>query len=262
MAITRPRVMVGHHGDLVGREHVQHFYTRFRRLLRVGVEGELHPRLLHQQDLVVGEVGEEGKRFALRADHEDVVTHGVSGRGHGLNAGQEFLAVLVEDQPVAHGHQVLAGVYDEILPLAAHLAFVGPIVEIALRDIKLRVREQHLAAVIDHAADMIDMPCENTTASMSPGAMPASAMLFCWRPVVGPNAFEVPMPGSNSTSLSPVLPIGEFDSSTIVSGDRKLSVSIFLISSSGAPTKVPLGGPSGSGPSETTVTSALPRLNR
>ena len=64
------------------------------------------------------------------------------------------------------------------------------------------------------------------------------------------------MPVSNSTSLSPMFTIGEFCSSTMLSGGRKLSVSIFLISSSEAPVKVPLGGPSGSGPSETTVTSA------
>ena len=97
---------------------------------------------------------------------------------------------------------------------------------------------------------------------MSPGLMPASAMLFCRRPVVGPNAFEVPMPVSNSTSLSPKLTIGEFCSSTTLSGDRKLSLSIFLTSSSGTPMKVPLGGPSGSGPSDTTLTSALPSVKR
>ena len=56
--------------------------------------------------------------------------------------------------------------------------------------------------------------------------------------------------------------IGEFCSSTTLSGDRKLSVNIFRISSSGTPVKVPLGSPSGSGPSETTVTSAPPRLKR
>src|ERR1700681_1024868 len=72
--------------------------------------------------------------------------------------------------------------------------------------------------------------------------MPASAMLFCCRPVVGPNSFKVPMPVSNNTSLSPVLTIGEFCSSTTLSGDRKLAVSIFLTSSSGTPIKVPLGG--------------------
>ena len=60
--------------------------------------------------------------------------------------------------------------------------------------------------------------CDSTTASMSPGLMPASAMLFCCRPVVGPNAFEVPMPVSNRISLSPVLTIGEFCSSTTLSG--------------------------------------------
>src|SRR5215475_1172950 len=104
--------------------------------------------------------------------------------------------------------------------------------------------------------------CDSTTASMSAGLMPASAMLFCWRPVVAPNIFEVPMPVSNRISLSPVLTIGEFCSSTTFSADRKLSVSIFLTSSSGTPTKVPLGGPSGNVPSETTVTSASPRTRR
>ena len=43
-------------------------------------------------------------------------------------------------------------------------------------------------------------------------------MLFCWRPVVGPNAFDVPMPVSNRISLSPLFTIGEFCSSTTLSG--------------------------------------------
>src|SRR6266699_1663213 len=67
---------------------------------------------------------------------------------------------------------------------------------------------------------------------------------------------------SNSTSLSPMFTIGEFCSSTMLVGDRKLSLSIFRISSSGTPVKVPLGSPSDSGPSDTTVTSAPPKLNR
>jgi hypothetical protein len=98
---------------------------------------------------------------------------------------------------------------------------------------------------------MIDVACEQTTASISPGLIPASAMLFCWRPVVGPNAFDVPMPVSNRISLSPVFTIGEFCSSTTLSGLRKLSESILPYFLIGTPTKVPLGGPSGSVPSET-----------
>ena len=69
--------------------------------------------------------------------------------------------------------------------------------------------------------------------------MPAAAMLFCCWPVVGPNAFEVPMPVSNRTSLSPVFTIGEFCSSTTLSGLRKLSDSIFFTSSFGTPVNVP-----------------------
>ena len=71
---------------------------------------------------------------------------GMAGRGERLDAGQEFLAVLVELQLVADRHQVLAGVDDKILQAAAELAFVGPVVEIALGDIELRVGELHLAA--------------------------------------------------------------------------------------------------------------------
>jgi len=43
------------------------------------------------------------------------------------------------------------------LQRAAELAFVGPAIEIALGDVELRVREQQLAAVVDHAADVIDV---------------------------------------------------------------------------------------------------------
>jgi hypothetical protein len=37
------------------------------------------------------------------------------------------------------------------------ISFIGPEVEIALGDVVLRVGEQHLAAVVDHAADVVDM---------------------------------------------------------------------------------------------------------
>ena len=70
------------------------------------------------------------------------------------------------------------------------------------------------------------------------------------------------MPVSNRINLSPVLTIGEFCSSTTLSGERKLSESIFFTSSFGTPVKVPEGSPSGSGPSETTVTSASPSTKR
>ena len=81
----------------------------------------------------------------------------MAGRRDRLNAGQEFLAVLEEHQAVAHRHQVLAGVDHEILQRAAELAFIGPEIEIALRDVELRVGEQRLAVVADDAADMVDM---------------------------------------------------------------------------------------------------------
>ncbi|GCC47026.1 hypothetical protein chiPu_0031366, partial [Chiloscyllium punctatum] len=103
------------------------------------------------------EVAEEGERLAARAHHEDGVAHGVAGRCDRGHAGQEFLAVLEEHDAVAHRQQVLAGVHDEVLQRTAHLAFVGPEIEIALRDVVLRIREQRLVVGADDAADMIDM---------------------------------------------------------------------------------------------------------
>ena len=141
VAIAGPREVIGHHGDLVGRQHVQHFHPRLRRLLRIGVVGEFHQRLFQQQHPMVGEVAEEGEGFSVRGHHEHVVADGMSGRRHRLNAGQEFLAVLEEHQAVAHRQQIFSRMDHEILQRAAQLAFVGPEIEIALGDVELRVRE-------------------------------------------------------------------------------------------------------------------------
>ena len=81
----------------------------------------------------------------------------MSGRRHRGHAGQDFLAVPVEHEAVAHRHEILAGVDDEVLHRAAHLAFIGPVIEITLGDVELGVREEHPASVVDHTADMIDM---------------------------------------------------------------------------------------------------------
>jgi hypothetical protein len=56
-------------------------------------QDKLHPRLFHQQDLVMGEVAEEGERFTAGGDHEHGMAVGVSGRTERLNAGQECFAL-------------------------------------------------------------------------------------------------------------------------------------------------------------------------
>ena len=90
---------------------------------------------------MVREIAEEGEGFAGRRHHEDGVAHGVAGRRDRLHAGQEFLAVLDEHDPIAHRQQIFAGVNHEILQGTAELAFIGPELEVALGDVILRVGE-------------------------------------------------------------------------------------------------------------------------
>src|SRR5262245_44758877 len=59
VAIAGPGEVVGHDRDFLGCQHVQKPYPRRGRLLRIGVVGEFHPGLLHQQHRMVGEVAEE-----------------------------------------------------------------------------------------------------------------------------------------------------------------------------------------------------------
>jgi hypothetical protein len=60
VAIARPGEVIGYHRRLVRRQHVQHFYARGRRLLRIGVVGKFHPRLFEQQHRMVREIAEAG----------------------------------------------------------------------------------------------------------------------------------------------------------------------------------------------------------
>ncbi len=106
---------------------------------------------------MVGQVAKEGEGLSFRLDYEHVVAEGVSRRRDGRHARQEFLAILEEHDAVAHRHQVLAGVGDEILQRSVELLLIGPEFQIGLADIDLCVREQRLAAFIDDAADMVDM---------------------------------------------------------------------------------------------------------
>ncbi len=64
---------------------------------------------------------------------------------------------LKNTMPIPHRQQVLAGVHDEVLQRTAHLAFIGPEIEVALRDVVLRIGEQRLVVGVDDAADMVDM---------------------------------------------------------------------------------------------------------
>jgi hypothetical protein len=72
-----------------------------------------------------------------------------------------------------------------------------------------------------------------------------------------------PVPVSNSTRWRPVLTTTAFCSNSTASTGRKLRSSNFLMSSALTPASRPsLGGPTFSGPSETTVTSKEPSLKR
>src|SRR6266540_1193092 len=95
--------------------------------------------------------------------------------------------------------------------------------------------------------------CVQTMSSIAAGLIFASLRLLRKRPVVGPNAFEVPMPLSNMMSLLPVFRSKTFCSRTRLSVGRKLLASALASSSLVGPFSVADGSPNGSGPSETTV---------
>ena len=87
MAVTGPREVMGHHRRLVGRQHGEELDPWLRRLLGIGVVGELHSRTFEQQHGMVREVAWEGERLAGGVDHQDRVADGMTGRRdrlHGL----------------------------------------------------------------------------------------------------------------------------------------------------------------------------------
>jgi len=151
---------------------------------------------------------------------------GVARRRDRLDARQEFLTIPEEDDAVAHRQKIGARVFDEGLERRAELAFIRPEIEIDLADIDLRIGEIGLAVRRADAADMVDMGMAADDGVDIPGLMPASCRLFCRRPVVGPKAFEKPMPVSNITSRSPKFTTGTFCSRTTLSFGRKFVSSI------------------------------------
>ena len=96
--------------------------------------------------------------------------------------------------------------------------------------------------------------------SICAGSIPAARMLRSRRPVVGPNIWLAapmlsPMPVSNSTRCRPVFTITAFCSSSALAGSSNALRIIAFTSPGAAPTKESSALPSGSAPSETTVTS-------
>ena len=112
-----------------------------------------------------------------------------------------------------------------------------------------------LSSYLGNDFNLGDSPARHTLHPFLPSGMQSL-------PVVGPKMFRLPMPVSNSTMRSPVLSTRMFCSSTAFSSGRKLSVSCLSISAGESPLKFLCGSPSGSGPSDTMVASALPSLKR
>ncbi len=106
---------------------------------------------------MVHEVAGEEQRLAARIDHEARVSDRVSGHVHRLHAGQDFLAVLVEDDAFAVRQQVLLRGQGGVFPRRAHPLFVGPEFQVELGNVDLRVRVIAAAVLRHDAADMVDM---------------------------------------------------------------------------------------------------------
>jgi hypothetical protein len=103
MADAGPREVITKEGNSISGKHIEHPHARVGPLLGVRMVKELEARLQHQQNMKVREIADDAQRLALGRDHEDRVPNGVTGRRHRLDAGQEFLLVLEENDAVAVG---------------------------------------------------------------------------------------------------------------------------------------------------------------
>src|SRR6266545_1833090 len=108
MTEAGPGQMVDESEHPLGREHVHGLDACLDALLRIDVEGDLHLRLLNEND-VVHEVAGEKQRLAARIDHEAGMSDRVARRVHRLDAGNDLLAIVIENDAVAVRQQVLLG---------------------------------------------------------------------------------------------------------------------------------------------------------
>src|SRR5262249_23485672 len=107
MTDAGPRQMVDERRHVLGCEHVHDLDARFDALLGIGVEAHLHARFLHQDDMV-HEVADDEERLAARVNHEAGMADRVPRGMHCLDAGKDFLTILVEHNTVLVRDEVLA----------------------------------------------------------------------------------------------------------------------------------------------------------
>ncbi len=108
---------------------------------------------------MVRHVAAVAERLALRRDHVARVPDGVARGRNGLHARHNLLAVLDEDDAIAVRQQVPSRRIDLRFHQihAPAVRFVGPVLQIGLRHIDLRVRENALAAIGHQSRAVIGM---------------------------------------------------------------------------------------------------------
>ena len=92
---------------------------------RIGVEDVLHSRSLND-DIVMRQIAGEIERVRPGGDHEAGMADGVAGRVHRLNPRDNLLAIAVEQDAVAVGHEVLPRRAHRAFGRSAGEPFVGP----------------------------------------------------------------------------------------------------------------------------------------
>ena len=206
-------------------------------------------------------VADDEQRLATRLDHEAHVTDRVRA-GHRLHARDDVLAVGDEYDAIAVRQQVLlasaseepsAGVPIRLSSVQkSRSAWVRWICALG----KLRLPSSAMMPPMWSMCAWVGI-----TASMSLGSMPASLRLAARRPIRLSRLTEL-MPVSNTASLSPVLMTSALLVEHHVVGRQEMVDIIAELVGALGPRKVRAGSPIDSGPSDTTVASMLPSLNR
>jgi hypothetical protein len=104
------------------------------------------------------EIAQKAKFISARRHEKAVMTDCMPWRVNRLNAGQKLLATLEKYDPVPHRQQVPASAFILIRESFADGRSLGPVFEIALADLDLRVWKVWRSLVGAHTSAMVDMP--------------------------------------------------------------------------------------------------------
>src|ERR1700704_5131904 len=186
VTVPRPREMIGQYWNSVFGEEREHFESRLDRLLGIRVIEKFHAWILDQQHGMMRDVAYEEERLTIRLHVEHGVPERVAWRRDCRDAWQKLLLIIEKYQSIPDRQQVLSRVDDErLLPRRVHLSFISPVIKIGLAHVNLRIRIHQSTALIDDAADVVDMTVRDDNGvdvlALDPGIREA----FCKQTALG-----------------------------------------------------------------------------